>query len=387
MPERRVLSAPCNYSARVVHSRPWNKSDDVPATQQGAHVLLQFSMIKFFVPLLSQIESSSEARSALENQLERLTREKVGLMAELEQANSQILANASEVSKANETVEKELEQTQMRLSMASQELNSVKASAQQAQREREQEKTRLTGEMDELRRRLQEAEHSWMECKEDCIRFTERLNNADREAKSAIAAKEKLEKTRTEDVDQLRKQSRQRDEQLTTLLQETEARHTQCRTELQQMLEAEIQVCNKMKEECKRLTEQLEDSSDKSRSKMQDANKECSKLKKRLDESVAQKRTLEEQNTKKDKRIHELQSRLKQSDENTRKQVDQMCQLLATRNNLMKERKVLSQEVEFLRKQLIPKTLSEPVTPFMETASNASAEDPDRVTEEKERDA
>ena len=40
--------------------------------------------------------------------------------------------------RANETVWKELEETQMRLSVASQELNSVKASAQQAQREREQ---------------------------------------------------------------------------------------------------------------------------------------------------------------------------------------------------------------------------------------------------------
>ena len=39
---------------------------------------------------------------------------------------------------ANETVEKELEQTQMRLSTASKELHSVKATAQQAQREREQ---------------------------------------------------------------------------------------------------------------------------------------------------------------------------------------------------------------------------------------------------------
>ena len=58
--------------------------------------------------------------------------------------------------------------------------------------------------------------------------------------------------------------------------------------------------------------------------KVQDANKECSKLKKKLDESVARSRTLEEQNTKKDKRIHELQSRLKQNDENTRKQVDQV---------------------------------------------------------------
>ena len=39
---------------------------------------------------------------------------------------------------------------------------------------------------------------------------------------------------------------------------------------------------------------------------------------------MAQRRTLEEQNTKKDKRLHELQSRLKQSDENARKQVEQV---------------------------------------------------------------
>lgn len=40
--------------------------------------LLQFYLSSsFFVSLLSQIESLREARSALENQLERLTREKV----------------------------------------------------------------------------------------------------------------------------------------------------------------------------------------------------------------------------------------------------------------------------------------------------------------------
>ena len=39
----------------------------------------------------------------------------------------------------------------------------------------------------------------------------------------------------------------------------------QCRTELQQMLEAEIKVCNKLKEECKKLTQQLQDSSEKAR--------------------------------------------------------------------------------------------------------------------------
>ena len=53
------------------------------------------------------------------------------------------------------------------------------------------------------------------------------------------------------------------------------------------------------------------------RAKVQDAE-ECSTLKRKLDESVAQRLTLEEQNTKKDKRIHKLQSRLKKSDKNVR---------------------------------------------------------------------
>ena len=55
----------------------------------------------------------------------------------------------------------------------------------------------------------------------------------------------------------------------------------------------------------------------------------------------------------------------------------------------MKERKILCQEVEFLRKQWMSKTASEPVTPVIETASNASAETDDNshASDEKERDA
>ena len=52
-----------------------------------------------------------------------------------------------------------------------------------------------------------------------------------------------------------------------------------------------------------------------------------------------------------------------------------MCQLLSARNNLLKERKILSQEVEFLRKQWISRaTPSVPVTP-VDTASYASTDD------------
>lgn len=64
------------------------------------------------------------------------------------------------------------------------------------------------------------------------------------------------------------------------------------------------------------------------RSRLQDANQECSRTKKKLEESIAERRALEEQNTKKDKRIHELSSRLKHSDESAKKQVDQVMRHL-----------------------------------------------------------
>lgn len=44
-----------------------------------------------------------------------------------------------------------------------------------------QEKTRFTTEMGELRRRLEEAERGWMDNKEECLRLTEKLDNAERD--------------------------------------------------------------------------------------------------------------------------------------------------------------------------------------------------------------
>ena len=54
-----------------------------------------------------------------------------------------------------------------------------------------------------------------------------------------------------------------------------------------------------------------------SRSRLQEANQECTEMKKKLQECMAQGRDLAVQNAKKDKLI-------KESDENARKQVDQV---------------------------------------------------------------
>lgn len=53
-------------------------------------------------------------------------------------------------------------------------------------------------------------------------------------------------------------------------------------------------------------------------------------MKKKLEESIAQRRAFEVENAKKDKHILEISSRLKHSDENARKQVDQVIRVLFT---------------------------------------------------------
>lgn len=47
-------------------------------------------------------------------------------------------------------------------------------------------------------------------------------------------------------------------------------------------------------------------------------------MKKQLEESISERRILEEGNTKKDTKLNELSTRLKLSDENAKKHVDQV---------------------------------------------------------------
>ena len=47
------------------------------------------------------------------------------------------------------------------------------------------------------------------------------------QVKSALAAKERMEKTRAEDMERLSRQNKQREEKLAKLLQETETRHSE----------------------------------------------------------------------------------------------------------------------------------------------------------------
>ncbi|EDO41262.1 predicted protein [Nematostella vectensis] len=535
-------------------------------------------------------KSMSDAQAATENQLDRVTREKVAIATELEQAKAQIMSHSAEVAKMGEEMQKELNKATIKTTLAEQQVASLKTAVQQASRQREQERVRQQTESSELRRRLEEAESGWMESKEECIRLTERLDHATREvrvaheqvtskvrithkqvtrevrithkqatrevritheqvtrevritheqvtrevqityeqvtrgvrithdhatrevwityeqatreiplahepatreerithdharreigivhghttrevrvaheeatrevrithepatredrithdharreigivhdhttrevrvaheeatrevrvaheqatrevritheqatrevrvaheqeriaydhgtreAKISATAKKNLEKARAAELTAVNQQATQREQQLTTLLQETENRNMQARVELEQMLESQMNVVARLKAECQRLTQQLNDLSIKSRKELRDSVTERDRIQAQLSSVKSKGKELEANLKKKDQLVENLNNKLKRSETDVKTNITQIYDLLVKQNSLLRDRQALTREVEYLRQQLLQSRTQDCVTPA-DTESNASTID------------
>ncbi|XP_032238421.2 serologically defined colon cancer antigen 8 homolog [Nematostella vectensis] len=324
--------------------------------------------------LNKKLQSMSDAQAATENQLDRVTREKVAIATELEQAKAQIMSHSAEVAKMGEEMQKELNEATIKTTLAEQQVASLKTAVQQASRQREQERVRQQTESSELRRRLEEAESGWMESKEECIRLTERLDHATREAKISATAKKNLEKARAAELTAVNQQATQREQQLTTLLQETENRNMQARVELEQMLESQMNVVTRLKAECQRLTQQLNDLSIKSRKELRDSVTERDRIQTQLSSVKSKGKELEANLKKKDQLVENLNNKLKRSETDVKTNITQIYDLLVKQNSLLRDRQALTREVEYLRQQLLQSRTQDCVTPA-DTESNASTID------------
>ncbi|KAK3725335.1 hypothetical protein QZH41_008956 [Actinostola sp. cb2023] len=410
----------------------------------------------------------------------------VGVLSELEQAKAQILANSIDISKVSQETLRQLTETQVKHSLALQEITSLKTTLQTSNRQREQERTRLAAEMDELRRRLVEAESGCMDSKEECIRLTEKLNTAEREphiiiiiitivviiiiiitivviiiiiitnvviiiiiitivviiiiiitivviiiiiitivviiiiiiitivviiiiiitivviiiiiitivviiiiiitivviiiiiitnvviiiiiiiitivviiiiitivTKMANAARTSLQKARDNEVSAMKQQGRQREQNMSVYLQETEKKHTQVRVELEDMLESQLQISDRLKEECRKFSQQLDDGSKRSRADIREAQQKIDKGKSELSNMTSKCKTLENQVQHKDKHLTKLNKKIAMLEKNVQKYVQQIYELLLKQNSFMKDRQTLTREVEYWRQQTL----------------------------------
>lgn len=302
--------------------------------------------------LNAKLRETLEQNAALSAELEKMSRDKVALIGELDETKLQLKRFDKETSIAHDTFRQESTNASIQKSHAVQELNKLKKDYETLEIETKQEKSRLSMEIEDLRRRLKKAERDLVNSKEECIHLTTNTQALERELHLAKLARDSIERGRNEDLKALSIRAKQREEQLGSFIEDVEEKNARTTHDMDIMLKKQNRLIGKLREECKRQAAQIEKLVKKNRTECGNLRKQNDELRLRLERAVSHMTTLEEQSEQHDRVHKKMTERLKMLDDHGQNQSQQILELIASQSRLMKDRQLLVREVEFLRKQI-----------------------------------
>ncbi|CAH1791029.1 unnamed protein product [Owenia fusiformis] len=302
--------------------------------------------------LNSKVKELLETNTTLEAQIEKVTREKMSTMAELQQSRHQIQSYDDDYNRSSSGVQATLTQAKIERDIAVKDITKVAHKLERLKRDKEQDEAKLRSELEDVRRRLLVAEKELMSSKEECIQLTTTNQALEREAHLAKISKESIERGRSDEIKNVTRRATQREEELNMLLNDTEARHSQSRCELEEMLDKQNSLVGKLREECRRQAGQIEQITSKYRNESRQIRASNEELTIRLEKALRKISELDNQHVQHG-RVHEkMRQRLRQMDEHAQHSAQQIVELLNKQGTMMKDRQMLAREVEFLRKQM-----------------------------------
>ncbi|XP_061414947.1 serologically defined colon cancer antigen 8 [Lethenteron reissneri] len=300
----------------------------------------------------STVKFLSEKVGTLEAQLERLAREKGAIGEQLEEAQKQLTAHETDLSKMCGEMRFQLNQAKLRKDEAEKELKEYRMKAMRQMDVKEQEVERLEMELAELRRRLERAEGEAARAGDERIQLTHRLGTAEQQFQVARMEKESLQRRIADDSRSLRTQAEQREQELIAHIQLSESQHRERVGELEALASSQNALLKQLKDECKLLSEKLGGMNEKRRAEVAQLSQENGELHERLARTRQRADDLESQCVQHG-RIHErMKERLQQLDMHSQASVRQVVELLGKQGALLHERQLLSHETHFLKTQL-----------------------------------
>lgn len=302
--------------------------------------------------LNSKLKDMLEQNAAYSSELEKLSRDKVALIGELDETKLQLKRFDKETSIAHHTYRQESTNASLQRSHAVQELNKIKTDFETYATESKQEKSRMSMEIEDLRRRLKKAERDLVNSKEECIHLTTNTQSLERELHLAKLARDSIERGRNEDLKAMSVRAKQREEQLSGFIEDVEEKNSRTTHDMDVMLKKQNRLINKLRDECKRQAAQIEKLVKKNRTECGNLRKQNDELRGRLERAVSHMTTLEEQSEQHDRVHKKMTERLKMLDDHGQGQSQQILELIASQSRLMKDRQLMVKEVEFLRKQI-----------------------------------
>ncbi|XP_061043368.1 serologically defined colon cancer antigen 8 isoform X5 [Eubalaena glacialis] len=286
----------------------------------------------------SKMLTLSQSIAQLEAQVEKITREKISAVNQLEEIQNQLASREMDVTKVCGEMHYQLNKTKMEKDEAEKEHREYRTKTKRDLEIKDQEIEKLSLELSESKQHLEQEQQKATRAGEECLKLTELLGKSEHQLHLTRLEKDSIQQSFSNDAKAQALQAQQREQELTQKIQQMEAQHDKTENEQYSLLTSQNSFLTKLKEECCTLAKKLEQISQKSRSEIAQLSQEkrytydkLEKLRRRNDE-------LEEQCVQHG-RLHEImKQRLKQLDKHSQATAQQLVQLLSKQNRLLLER-------------------------------------------------
>uniref|UniRef100_A0A667J1I2 Serologically defined colon cancer antigen 8 n=1 Tax=Lynx canadensis TaxID=61383 RepID=A0A667J1I2_LYNCA len=302
----------------------------------------------------SKILSLSQNIAQLEVQVEKVTREKISAINQLEEIQNQLASKEMDVTKVCGEMRYQLNKTKMEKDEAEKEHREYRAKTKRDLEMKDQEIEKLRLEVSESKQHLEREQQKAAGAREACpvhlqIKFLSVSSLLCRLEKDSI------QQRLSNEAKAQALQAQQREQELTQKIQQMEAQHDKTENEQYSLLTSQNTFLTKLKEECCALAKKLEQISQKSRSEIAQLSQEKRYTYDKLEKLQRRNDELEKQCVQHG-RLHEImKQRLKQLDKHSQATALQLVQLLNKQNQLLLERQSLQEEVGRLRSQVLCK--------------------------------
>ncbi|XP_008115643.1 serologically defined colon cancer antigen 8 isoform X3 [Anolis carolinensis] len=328
--------------------------------------------------LSSMVLSLSQNVAGLEVQIDRVTREKISLASQLEDAQNQNASHDIEINKVCGEIRYQLNQTKMKKDEVEKDHRDYRTKTMRELEIKDQEIVKLKAELNQNKQRLEQTQQDITGAKDECLKLTELLGKTEHQLHLTRLEKENIQHSFNKEAKTRALQAQQREQELTQKMQQMEAQHDKTVNELDVLLRSQNELLSKLKDECCTLAKKLEYVTEKNRSEVGQLSQEneyvhgrLEKMQKRNDEleiqciqhgkmhekmklsTTVQRKSLEDWQFEADVYLFlRHQWLLQQLDKHCQTTAQQLVELLNKQNNLYKERQALKEEVDFLRTQL-----------------------------------
>ncbi|KAK5882698.1 hypothetical protein CesoFtcFv8_021256 [Champsocephalus esox] len=298
--------------------------------------------------LAHTVSSLSQQVAELQGQLDRAHRDNSSLTNQLEDSLRKLTAQEQDNTKVCVDLRYQLSQAQLKKGEAERELRELNTKTSRHMEKAAQEVERLSSELVGCRQHLEAVQKDGSQWQAEALSLAEQLANAQRQVHLTRQHRESAERAHEEELASTTLKARDRERELSALLEQTEAEHQQRVGELDGLLSSQNSLIRKLKDECYSLGVKLEELTENSRGDLEQLALE----KQHLEESVKSLRArcagLEDQCVQHGRMHQRMKHRLQQLDRHCQSSAQQVCELLAKQNQLMQERNTLTEEMQSL---------------------------------------